>query len=672
MAKRSWPRPDKDETLKLLTALNERYEIDLKIIAETRQLRDRTWKVNVPEELETITGATGLEYHDPTISQDLESLPTLYTSKLPSLECKADQRAGAKTVDDLTTRIEHFTTAALFEECGCREIGPPTHERLFEGVFEGSAVTMLLKRRDRWADYDAVAAEGYQAEHKAGARKGERKYKDTDDYDRMSEESKKRCGVPIDWLFKDSATLRPRYEGGEFIEMFEVQTRDLITCLREYECGMNEAGLICPAATAVKDWTTRVESGASVEFIQRWNSIWRQYLLRYSGGYRGATGDAVSTCYEIPKHTRKHGYGLGRPPYFISLGGKTKSYEFARLATVCASESKVDLVKYVSFGRTVLGFLALRDALAMLYETIPADGMAQLDGDTGKPRKPEPYKLGTKYTGQPGATLTAVTFPDAGKTLQAEVIQAEERLRRMGPTEVTGSLQGAGEAMATAFERDRARVNREEATIVRHIVEVILSFWKLIASFDEPVYVFRAAVKAEAGYVKVEPDDFLTAIRPIVTLHVDSMAADMIREQYLSRRVDNRTLGDDQSIELQGSNVSEVLKARMKAAMREGPAYKQAVEAEIQARWGRKYAADQALAQQIAALGSPPQAPGQVAPPGLAVPPGAEGQTSTGVSIAPPPGGGAIQPGVVPGTPAPPAMQPGAATAGVHGGTPGG
>lgn len=678
MAKRNWPRPDKDETIDLLEALNKRYERDLAILEETRAMRERTWTVNVPEELEKITGAVGLEYHDPTIGQDLESLPTLYTSKLPSLECKADARAGEKTVDDLTTRVEQFTTAALFEECGCREVGPPTHERLFEGVFSGAAVTMLLKRRDRWAEYDAVAAEGYAAEHKAGPRKGQRKYKDADEYDHTSEEAKKKSGVPVDWLYKDPMTIRPRYEGGELVEVIEVQQRDLISCLREYECGMNEAGEICSAATAVADWASRVDSGATVEFIQRWNAEWRQYLVRYGGGYEGAPARNASTVYELPKHTRRHGYGLGRPPYFITLGGKTKDYEFARLATVCASESKIELVKYVSFGRTVLGFLALRDALALLYETIPPDGIAQLEGDTGRPKQPEPYKLGTKYTGQPGSTLTAVTFPDAGKTLQAEVIQAEERLRRMGPTEVTGSLQGAGEAMATAFERDRSRVNRDEAAIVRHLTEVTTNFWKLIASLDEPVYVFRAADKAAAGYVKIDPDDFRTAVRPIYTLHVDSMAQDMIREQYVSRRVENQTLGVDQAIEMQGSNVSEVLKARTKDKMRESEPYQKAIEAEVQARWGRKYVQDQQMAEGIAAAGQPPPpppgAPGQPPPggvaPGLAVPPGANGQTSAGASVQPP--GGAIQPGPVPGSPGTPSVATGAATAGVHGGAPGG
>ena len=668
MAKRTWPRPDKDETLELLKSLDERYEKDLAILAETRALRERTWSVNVPQELKDMVGADGLEYHDPTIAEDLGSLPTLYTSKFPSLECKADQRAGEKTVDDLTTRLEYHTTAALFEECGCRSIGPPTHERLYEGVFSGSAVTMLVKRRDRWADYDAVAAEGYDAEHRDGPRKGERKYRDADDYGKTSEETKKRCGVPIDWRYVDPMTVRPQFEGDELVEVIEVQERDLIDCLTQYNLGLDDAGHVCPGATAVVDWTKRAESRAKVRFIQRWNPIWCQYVVAYGGGSWGGSATAESS-YEV--RAWRHRYGLGRPPYFITLGGKTKDYEFARLATSHASEHKVDLVKAASQGRTILGYLAIRDAIPILYETTPPDGMAQLEGDTGKPKAPTPYKLGTKMVGQPGATLTAVTFPDVGTKLQAEVIQIEERLRRMGPTEVTGSLQGAGEAIATSFERDRARVNREEAAIVRHLTEVTLAFWKLEASLDEPVYVFRAADKKSAGYVKVEPDDFKTAVRPIWTLHVDSMAADMIREQYLSRRVENRTMGDDQSIELQGSNVLEVQKARAKAAQRESPDYQATLAAEITARWGRDWMPMQALSERMAGAAAagavnPNQA---VAPQGLAVPPGANGQTSAGVSIAAPPGA-TVPPGVPPGTPAPPSVQTGAATAGVHGGAP--
>src|SRR5262245_13230662 len=598
MPERSWPRPDKEETLDLLEALTKRYEPDLALLEETRALRTRTWAVNVPDELEAVTGATGFVYHDPTIGLDLESLPTLYTSRLPSLALRADRRAGAKTVDDLTTRLEYFTTAALFEECGCREVGPPTHERLYDGVFEGSAVTMLLRRDDRWSDYKAIAEEGFDAAHQDGPRKGQKKYRDGDDYAAKSEEAKKRAGVPVDWRYVDPACVRPRYEGGELVEVIEVQVRDLVACLHQYKAGMNESGEICPAATATRDWTRKVEPGATVEFIQRWNSVWCQYLLRAQTSYAGAASPPGGTVYEIPGYTKRHRYGF--LPYTVSLGGKTKGYEFARLVTANASDTKADLVKQISFNRTVLGYLAIRDALALLYETTPPDGIAQLEGDTGRPKQPEPYRLGTKYTGQPGQTLSAVSFPDAGKTLQLETVQMEERLRRMGPTEVTGSLEGAGEAMAAAFERDRARQNRDEAVIVRHLGEVTTKLWRLVAALDEPVYVFRAEGKADAGYVKVEPDDFATALRPVWTLHVDSMAQDMIREQYGARRRKNGTLGQEQDIELQGGNVDETLASIAKEQWRAGQTYQEALKAEILARWeGSGWGQQQRLAQGI-------------------------------------------------------------------------
>lgn len=675
--KRVWPRPDPDEIVDLLASLNKRYEADLELIDETRHLRERTWTINVPTELEAITGATGLEYHDPTISEDLQHLPTLYTSQFPSLSLRADHRAGEKTVDDLTTRVEYFTSAALFEECGCRAIGPPTHERLYQGVFSGAAWTQLVLRRDRWAAYDALSREGYDAEYDAGPRKGQRKYADAADYDRKSEEAKKKAGVPIDWLYKDPATIRPQYEGDELVAVIEVQTRDVVSCLKSYGLGMDEDGRICPSRTAVRDWTKRVEAGSTVEFIQYWDPVWRSYLVRYGASYGGKTLAGGASVYEIPGHTVRHRYNLGRPPYFGSLGA-TKDYEFARLATNHASEAKVDLVKSVSFDRTMLAYLAVRDALALLFETVPPDGLAQLEGDTGRPKQPEPYRLGTKITGQPGSTLTAVTFPEAGKTLAAEVAQKEDRLRRMGPTEVTGSLQGAGEAMATAFERDRARVNTHEATIVRHLSEVTQALWTLVAGLDEPVYVFPKVGKGKGGYVKVDPDDFATAVRPIWTLHVDSMAQDMIREQYGARRRKNGTLGQDQDIEMQGGNVDETLKSIAKEQWRAGPTYQEALKAEILARWSRgEWAQAQATAQRAAQLAAGPQPqPGPVAPQGLAVPAGAEGQTSAGASIAGPPPmaqqPGGVAPGVPPGTPANPAVQTGAATAGVHGGVPGG
>jgi hypothetical protein len=665
VAKRTFPRPDKDDVLDLLDTLDTRYAADLDAIEETRHLRERSWAVTVPEELETMTGATGLVYHDPTISEDLNHLPTLYTSQFPSLTLTADPRAGEKTVDDLTTRLEAHTSAALFEVCGCRSIGPPTHERLYQGVFSGAAWTMLVKRRDRWSDYDAVAAEGYQATRKDGSRK----YANPEDYDRKSEEALKKAGIPIDWVYLDAATVRPHYEGDELVAALIVQERDVVTCLKQYRLGLNETGEIVPAATAVKDWTRRVEGGTTVRFVQYWDAEWMSYVLRYGSSSGGGGGSA----YEIPGYTKRHRYGLGRPPVFGSLG-LTKDYEFARLSTAHASEAKVDLVKYVSFGRTMLGYLAVRDAMPILYETLPPEGALALEGETGKPRGPEPYRMGTKLTGQLGATLQSLTLPDVAEKLAREVAQAEEHLRRMGPTEVTGSLQGAGEAMATAFERDRARVNAHEASIVRHLTEVTHALWTLEASFDEAIYAFPTRGKGAGGYVKVSADDFDTAVHATWTLHVDSMAADMIREQYASRRVENGTLSKDQSIEMQGSNLDEVHKGTLKDRLREGDTYLKAVEAEIQAYWGRDWLQAQQTAQKMAATAQGPQQPGPnqaQAPPGLAVPPGANGQTSAGVSLAPPPGG-SVPPGVPPGTPAPPSVQTGAATAGVHGGAPGG
>ena len=661
MPARKWEKPTLEETLELLDELTKRYARDIELLEETRELRGRTWEINVPPELQEMVGGTGFEYRDATIAQDLEQYPTNYTSKLPSLKCEADPSAGEKTVDDLTTRVEDFTTAAMFEECGSRSPGPPTHERLFEGVFSGGAATMMILRRDRWADYDTIATEGYDAEYDGGPKKGQRKYRDADDYGRRSEEAKKKAGVPVDYLYKDIVTLRPRYEGTEVIEMLEVQKRDLITCLRDYQLGMTENGEICPAASAVKDWTKRLtDDTPTVEFIQRWSPKYRYYCVRFNGGYRGAGNTGSTSCsYEIklPRNGR-HNYGF--IPYTISLG-RTKDYEFARLATAHASETKSDLVRYISFGRTILGYVALQGAMPMLYETIPLDGVGQLEGNTKNPKGPTKYKMGTKEVGQPGATLAPVAFPDIGTKLQVEVQQAEQRLREMGQLQISGPLSGAGEAIATGLERDRARANQFESTICRHLAEDAKKLWKLVASLDEPCYVFGASKKGGRGYIKIDPDDFTVAVRPTFSLHVDSMAADMIQEEYANRRVEHRTLSDDQSIEMQGGNVSEVRVGRWKDRMRESPTYGTAIEQEIQVRWGRKWLKPQGQAEALAAAagGGPQQGP--VAPQGLAVPPGAEGQTSAGavaVAPGPPPAGFGLS------TPNAPSVSPGAATGG--------
>jgi hypothetical protein len=682
-------QPTAAQVSRWITERSRRFKSQKETVEAIRRARRLTWTVNVPKRLEQVTGLTGYVYRDAAIADESLSLPTLYTSKLPDVTVSSDGRGDTSP---LTTRIEAFTKAALFRDCGCRAEGPPTHERLFDGVFEGAAWTKLVKDpAGIWSDYVATARAGPDATREDGRPRYEddptepEREDDEDDesytkkkatykprskykkYRDATENAKKKAGVPIRWDFVDCLNLLPGYEGDVLVDMIEIQTRD-ISFLREHHLGMSSDGKIVPADTAVLDWETRCDGNATVDLVQYWDKTDQAFFLRYSGGFRGAEAGYGGALEPLKGYCRPHGYKLGRPPYWASFGS-TMNFEYGRVATWAAYETKRPAVEYLSFLRTIRAYLGIRDAMPPLAETTP-EGVAPGE-DPEAPSGPEVYEAGMKYKLRPGQKLEPVALPDTTATLQQEIASTAADLANRGPTRVTGSLEGAGTAMATAFERDRAKYNQHEASIVKHLRDVALALWTLVAGLDEPVY-----VRGGTGVLlKVSPDDFDHALDPEWTLHVDSMASDMVREQYLSRRVQNGTLGVSQSIERQGDNTNEVFQAIAEQNVRTSETYAKALEAEVLSHWGRgEWSELQNQAETLAQSGQqqagpPPEQGGM----GVAVPAGAMGQTDAGVSMGgmPQPG---VPPGVPPGTPAAPSvsMAPaGAAAMGVHGGVPG-
>ena len=690
--------PTPEQVVRWITELTSRYKDQRQTVETIREMRRLTWKVNVPERLEKVTGLTGYVYRAADIADELLTLPTLYTSKLPTLTVTADGRGDT---DELTTRLETATEAALFADCGTRAEGPPTHERLFDGVFEGAAWTKLVRDpQGIWSDYLAKAKAGPDATKDDGTpvytddkdepddepswRRGSNspnspnspkpttrqpKRSKHQKYLAATEKAKRLAGVPIRWDFVDCMNLLPIYEGDVLRAVIEVQQRSLSQVFYEQGLGFDSEGQICPADTAVLDWETRCDGNATIDLIQYWDDTWQSFLVRYAGGFKGAQSGYGGHAERLPGYTMKHGYGLGRPPYWVSLGS-TMNFEFGRLASWSAAETKRPAVEYLSFLRTIRAYLGVRDAIPPMAEITPEGGQ-MLGEDPETPAGPEVYEAGMKYRLRPGQSLLPIVLPDTTATLQQEIQATAMDIASRGPTRITGSLEGAGEAMATAFERDRARYNQHEASIVKHLREVTLALWTLLEGLDEPVYV-RSSGGASV-HTTIKPSDFANALDPQWTLHVDSMSADIVREQYLARRVQNKTLGQNQAIERQGDNVNEVMQAIAEQTTRESDTYMKAQEAEILAHWGRGEWADlQQQAEQLVAVAGQQQ-PGQPpveGAPGVALPAGSDGATSAGVSVQSPP-----QPGigaVPPGMPATPSVAMGAAQAGVHGGQPGG
>lgn len=661
--KRSLPKPEVDWILDRLDELKAEYSDDREVLERIRGMRNLKWDVNIPQRLEEVTGATGLEYRDATVAVELLELPTMYTEELPSLTLRAgdDTKAGAT----LTTRLEYFTSACLFEDCGRRATGISTLNRIIDATFEGGGWSKLQKDTDCWADYLAADIEDY-ADDKPGvdATDGRTKH---ERYDRATEEMKRKAGVPISWKAVDALNCFPIFEGDVLTGMIEVQKRSLSTCFRNYGLGLNERGEIVPERTAVRDWSKQVAVGAEVDFIQYRDREWMSYVVRYSGGYTGGPSGYAGNAYALPGYTRRHRMRLKGCGYYCSMGW-TKNYEYARVATWSVSEPKRYLVQYLSWLRSIFAYLAIRDAMPPIFETTPPEGAAVLDGTTGQPRGPEIYQAGMKYTGQPGQAIQAVTFPNTADKLHAEIVQTSEDVNRLSAAKKSGQLGdlgGEGFALSIVQEADRKRFHQLEDSVLQHLTDVTLDLWSLLQDLDEPVYVFRNA-KKDGGFIKVTPQDFETAVRPTWSLHVDSTAANIIKQRYAEAMEKAGYWSHDQAVEFMGGNVDEVQKGLLLDRMRSSPMVTQAEDAEVAAIWGRgAWATKQQQAQGMAA---PPAAPPV---PGL---PGGAGQVPDQASQAMSPNGAGAAPGTEfqppqqAGMPASPSVQTAGATAQVQGG----
>lgn len=659
---RSLPKPDQEYILERIPELQTQFKEDLETLERIRSMRNLTWEVNIPQRLVEVTGATGLEYRDATIADELLTLPQMYLEQLPSLALTAAKETIA--TEGLTTRLEQFTTAALFEQCGRRATGPATINRVVDATFEGGGWSALVLDHDLWAEYSAARIDDYE-DDPPGPKSRTKHQK----YDAATETMKQRAGIPITWRHVDAATLLPIYEGDVLVAAIEIQRRSLSTCFRQYGLGFDGAGEICPSRTAVRDWSKAIDAGAEIEFIRFYDKDWMSYLVRYQGGYRGSASGYVGSAYAIPNYTRKHKYNLGRPPYYCSLGW-TKNYEYARLATWSASEPKRNDVAILSFVLTVLAHMAVRDAIPPMITQLPVDAQP-LIGDDGKPAGPQVYELGMNYFGLPGQTTAPVAFQANSRDLQQLAAQIDARVDSLSPAKKTGQLGnvgGEGFALSTIFEQSKNRYLPFESSILQHLTDVTTDFWKLVAGLDEDVYVACAAA-TDGAHIKVSKADFDVAMRQDWALHVDSTAARIILERYLSTRVKNGSLSEDQMIQRLGDNVDEVRSGRAKDRVRQTPAFQRAEEAEIWAAWGKgkEWQKSQRQAEQMATMGASATMGAQAATP--ATPMGGPGMPgNVGSQVASPNGAGMgpqgpFQGGSPPGMPASPQVQTSGSTA---------
>lgn len=645
----------------LRTQLEKRYATARDRLTRIRELRNFQRATEIPDALKDFIGVEVADFRDPAIADELFELVSIFTEKDPNLVITSD---GSKAGVANSTLREHFTTAALLRECGCRTTGASTFERLVDAVFEGGGWTCLQRTPDTWAkrygvtrdDYDDDGPEVPAEKRKTAARK----------YDEATEEAKRVPGhsVPIVWRAVDALTVFPVYYGLELGEVLEVQKRSLNEAFRQYRLGLSKDKEVVPESSAVQGWSEGIDGSESVEFITHCDKHTWTYFISYAQGGTDGKGSAVQVGEPI-----KHDHGF--VPYFFAPGF-TQNADAGTIATWSFSEPKRHLVETNSFFVTLLKYLALRDALPPIAEERPADAEAATEPDTGNPAKPETYQMGTRYPLPPGGTLRPLIFQNTAQLLQAQQQQLEERIERMsvGRGAPGQSMGESGFHETVLITKDRQKVSQFRRNIARHLRDVTYAFWEMLKQLGEPVHVLRCDGQMKKGWVTLDPDDDLK--HPVdVTweLVTDTTAAAIILERYLSAREQNGSLGMSQVVERLGDNWDEVRRERAKYRIMQLPQYLQAEEAEVWATWGRgEWSKMQEQADAMMAMLAPPQMdpmamggpvgvgggglPGQVLDPSLMMSPGGEGVNGPMMPM-----------GAVPGMPASPQVPTAASAA---------
>jgi len=556
--------PTLEYILDLLHELEDDYQRkdDVRMLERIRQHREGTWRVPIPERLKEVTGVDGIEYRDPTIADELITIPTMFTRDRPSLTITPARETPETQAQ--TTKLETFTMAALFDDIGRRSPGPSTYERMTDAVFEGGAWVRLILNKDRWRKRYSIRR---------------RQYENPSDYSDAVEDYKREGGVPIEWQLIDAMNIYPRFAGTELCEVIEVQKRSISQVCQQFGISYSDGQWMPDSEDSVYRSYSTTDTHATpttCEFLQHWTDTHATYIVREG---RGKDGLIVRQW--------EHKYRLGRPPYYCAYGW-TKNYEHGRLVTWSASEPKRAPVEYVSTLRSMFIHLGIRDAIPPITREIP-ESATPIRGEDGQPPGPTLYELGMETIGLPGERRRVVEFPLTSDKLLMAIDAAQRDIERLSPARVAGNLGdlgGAGFALASVYEKDQLRYIAFENSIKQVLTEVTRDLWKLLASLKEDVHVFRVDAR-KGGWITCTPADFKRPCRPEWRLNVDSTSSEIVKERYLASRVQNGSLHTDGMIERLGDNPDIVHRGRAVDRIRANQAYLAAEEAAVFAYWGQ-------------------------------------------------------------------------------------
>jgi hypothetical protein len=649
--------PDSRYILDLLTELGDQYRQQDEDIDEMRSVREM--KVPAMAEADSRYIMVHVDPRDPDITEEAFQQTAILTLERPKLSIVGGEGDTAQTV---ASKLEHWTEET-FWQCGTREPGQDTMVQVTDACLnDGGGWSKLLWAADLW-----------DARYKIPSPKSGEGPDAWAQYDKLTEEAKKRLGPPFIWAYVDPRTIYPQRSGGKLEEVLEVTDVALRGAFRKWRLGRDHEGDIVPeelgAITIGSDSGSGGERSplTTIQFVEHWDATWVSYMVCGRNYRNQRTGQIVKQF--------RHKYPCGVP--YDYAPGLTMNWMRDRKIGWGIGRTKLWLVKYRQYLRAMHAQYVARDLMSPLVTYGESPAAAVGTGD-GLPREQTDLALhpGEILNLPPGRQLSRIEYADAA-TLEKHMGLIDGAIRDLESPRVTtlSGMEGAGFAISQVLSFTRTRVGP-----IRHGLEAMLrgqteKLWSMVRehpNISEKVWVFYGgtevgSAKAATEFIGFAPKDLERPMHVKWEVQAQLPTDEMIQARYAHERLAAGTYGKDEAVTYLGDNPDEIRRSIARDRIRASPAYTKWLDAEVFLAAGRgdllqkAQEAEQVAQQGMVDQGLPPGgAPGAQPQPGVfeGGGPGVGGVPDLGALAAAPNGAGVNPPAygqVMNGAAAPPA-----------------
>jgi hypothetical protein len=650
VAEKGLPAPTSEYLLSLGTELGDLYlqqDHDIDNFRDQREMRTPAMS-----EADKDYVLVHVDPRDPDISEEAFQQHAMLSLERPKLAIVGGEGDTAQTV---ASKLEHFTEESLWQ-CGTRTPGQDTMSQVTDAALnDGGGWSKMLWARDLWQSrYDLPRPNGNASSEV---------FKE---YDKRTEDEKKKAGPPFLWSYVDPRSVYPQWSGGQLCEVLEVAEMPTRFAFRRYRLSRDAKGDIVPEELGQQANVIEAArlNNATVQLYEHWDEEWVSWAICGHNYHQDRTG------YIVKQYRHRYPFGV---PYDYAPG-LTMSHWRNRKVGWSIGRTKLWLVKYRQYLRAMHAQYVARDLLSPLvtYGDTPAGGII---GENGLEKEPQTaVHPGEILNLPPGRQLLRIPYPDAA-TLEKHMSLIDGAIRDLESPRVTtlSGMEGAGFAISQVLQYTRTRVGP-----VRHGLEALLKgqtekMWALIKEHaGEKVWVFyggggSASEEAKAEYIGFGPKDLDRPMHISWEVQAQLPTDEMIMARYAHERLSAGTWGKDEAVTYMGDNPDEIRRSIARDEIRQSEAYKKWLYNEVFMEAGRGdllQKAQQAMAraqygmmpdQGLAPGGPPGQQPQpgvfEGGGPGLGGVPdlGALATAPNGAGAAPPPYGqviaGAQQPG---------------------------